>query len=141
MGDKVKKVYIGMSADVLHHGHINLLKIGKKLGEITVGLLTDKAILSYKKKSFLSYKQRETVIKSIKYVNKIVPQKTLDYRDNLKKIKPDFVVHGDDWKTGAQKKTREQVLDIIKNWGGKLIEPRYTKKVSSRKIKKFYSLV
>ena len=103
--------------------------------------MTDKAILSYKKKSFLSYKQRETVIKSIKYVKKIVPQKTLDYRDNLKKIKPDFVVHGDDWKTGAQKKTREQVLDIIKNWGGKLIEPRYTKKVSSRKIKKFYSLV
>ena len=140
MGNKIKKVYIGMSGDVLHHGHINLLKIGKKLGNVTVGLLTDKAISSYKKKPFLNYKQRAIVFKSIKYVNKVVPQKTLDYRNNLKLIKPDYVVHGDDWKIGVQKKTRSQVLNIIKSWGGKLVEPKYTKNVSSRKIKKFYTL-
>ena len=140
MKKKIKIVYIGMSADILHNGHINLLKIGNKLGDVTVGLLTDKAILSYKKKSFLNYKQREIIIKSIKYVKSVVPQTTLDYRNNLKRIKPDFIVHGDDWKTGVQKKTRLQVIEILSDWGGKLVEPRYTKNVSSSSMKKFYSL-
>ena len=140
MKKKIKKVYIGMSADIIHNGHINLLKVGKKLGDVTVGLLTDKAILSYKKKTFLNYKQREAVIKSIKYVKNVIPQTTLDYRNNLKKIKPDFVVHGSDWKTGIQKKTRSQVLEVLNEWGGKLIEPKYTKNVSSRSMKKFYNL-
>ena len=99
-----KKVYIGLSADILHEGHINILKIASKLGDVTVGLLTDSAISSYKKLPHLNYKQREVVLKNIKFVKKVIPQKTLDYRNNLKLIKPDYVVHGDDWKKGIQKK-------------------------------------
>ena len=134
---KIKKkiVYVGLSADILHEGHINILKTANKLGDVIIGLLTDSAISSYKKLPFLNYKQREIVLKNIKFVKKVVPQKTLDYRKNLKLLKPDYVVHGDDWKSGVQKKTRTQVIKVLKEWGGKLIEPKYTKKISSTIIK------
>jgi phosphoenolpyruvate phosphomutase len=131
-----KKVYIGMAADIIHEGHINILKIANKLGEVTVGLLTDKVIMSYKKFPFLNYRQRLIVIKSIVYVKKIVPQKTLDYTINLKKLRPDFLVHGDDWKKGIQKMTRAKAIETIKKWNGKLIEPKYTKGIASTLIKK-----
>jgi|TARA_Y100000310_G_scaffold97117_1_gene94781 phosphoenolpyruvate phosphomutase len=133
---KKKVVYIGLSADILHEGHINILKISAKLGDVTVGLLTDKAISTYKKFPHFKYKQRAIILKGLKYVNNIIPQDTLDYTKNLKIVKPDFLVHGDDWKKGIQKKTREKALKALKNWGGKLIEPKYTKNVSSSLIKK-----
>ncbi len=131
-----KIVYVGLSADILHEGHINILKEASKLGKVYVGLLTDKAIASYKKFPHLNFKQREIVLRNIKYVHKLIPQKTLDYRPNLIRIKPNYVVHGDDWKTGIQKKTRSQVISVLKKWKGKLIEPKYTKNISSTIIKK-----
>ena len=133
---KNKKVYIGLSADILHEGHINIIKTANKYGDVIVGLLTDDAIASYKNIPQLNYRQREIVLKNIKYVKKIIPQNTLDYTDNLKLIKPDFVVHGDDWKKGIQSKTRLKVIKTLKKWNGKLIEPKYTKNISSSIIKK-----
>ena len=103
-----KIVYVGMSADILHPGHINILKEANKLGDVVVGLLTDKAIASYKKIPYMSYEQRFEVIDGLKYVKKIIQQDTLDYSDNLRSINPDFVVHGDDWKTGIQKTVRKK---------------------------------
>ena len=132
---KKKIVYVGLSADIMHEGHINILKIANSYGDVVVGLLTDKAIASYKNIPYLDYKKRKVVIENVKYVKKVIPQKTLDYVDNLKLIKPDFVVHGDDWKTGVQKKTRQRVISTLKKWSGKLIEPKYTKNVSSTLIK------
>ena len=130
-----KKVYVGLSADILHEGHINILKKASKFGEVTVGLVTDAGIASYKKLPHLNYKQRKIVLKNIKFVKKVVPQDTLDYTKNLSLLKPDYVVHGDDWKSGIQKKTRKQVIKILKKWSGKLIEIKYTKNISSTKIK------
>ncbi len=130
-----KKVYVGLAADIMHEGHINILRIASNLGEVTVGLLTDQAISSYKKLPHLSYNQRKVVIKNLKFVKNVIPQTTLDYRPNLKIIKPNFVVHGDDWKSGIQKITRNQVIKTLKQWGGKLIEPKYTKSISSSQIK------
>ena len=132
---KNKIVYVGLSADILHAGHINILKTAKKYGDVVVGLLTDKAIASYKNIPTLNYKQREIILKNIKFVKRVIPQETLDYRPNLKKIKPHFVVHGDDWKKGVQAKTRAQVINVLRSWGGKLIEPHYTKNISSTAIK------
>ena len=131
-----KNVYMALAADVLHEGHINVLKIANKLGEVTVGLLTDKAIASYKKFPHLNYKQRLAVLKSIKYVKRVVPQETLDYSKNLKRLRPDILVHGDDWKKGVQKTTRAKAIKILKSWRGKLIEPSYTRNISSSLIKK-----
>ena len=132
-----KKVYVGLSADILHKGHINILKIAKKYGDVIVGLLTDEAIASYKKNiPYLNYEKRKVVLANTKYVKKVIPQKTLDYVENLNLVKPDYVVHGDDWKTGVQKKTRSRVIKTLKKWSGELIEPKYTKNISSTLIKK-----
>lgn len=130
-----KIVYVAMSADILHEGHINIINTARKYGEVIVGLLTDKAISSYKNIPTLNYKQREVVLKNVKFVKKVIPQNTLDYRPNLKILKPDYVIHGDDWKIGPQKKTRKQVIATLKKWGGKLVEPKYTENISSTNIK------
>lgn len=132
---KNKVVYVGLAADILHEGHINILKIASQYGKVIVGLLTDSAITSYKRLPHLNYKQREIIIKNIKFVNQVIPQKTLDYTVNLKKITPDYVVHGDDWKQGIQKNVREKVIQVLKKWNGRLIEPVYTKDISSTFIK------
>jgi len=131
-----KKVYVGLAADILHKGHINILKKAYSYGDVYIGLLTDKAIASYKNIPYLDYEKRKIIVENIKYVKKVIPQNTLDYVKNLKIIKPDYVIHGDDWKSGVQKKTRERVIQILKKWSGKLIEPKYTKNISSTLIKK-----
>ena len=131
-----KKIYTAFSVDILHEGHINILKSAAKYGEVIVGLLTDSAIASYKRLPHYAYKRRKFILENVKYVSKVVPQETLDYEKNLKKYKPDYVIHGDDWKTGVQKKIRERVIKILKGWDGKLIEVKYTKNISSEKFKK-----
>ena len=128
-------VYVGLSADILHEGHINILKIASSYGDVVVGLLTDQAIASYKKIPYLNFKQRKVVLENLRYVKKVIPQKTLDYVHNLNIVRPNYVVHGDDWKKGIQKKTRDRVLKALKKWSGKLIEPKYTKNISSTIIK------
>jgi len=130
----MKKVYVGMSADLVHPGHLNVIKEAKKLGNVTIGLLTDEAIASYKRLPHMEYELRKDVVENIKGVKEVVPQTTLDYRPNLKKMKPDFVVHGDDWKEGVQSQTRQQVIDVLKDWGGKLVEVPYTKGISSTQL-------
>lgn len=129
-----KKVYIGMSADIIHPGHLNIIKEGTKLGKVTVGVLTDEAIASYKRLPYLDYEQRKTIVENIKGVEKVIPQNTLDYVPNLLAEKPDFVVHGDDWKEGIQKITRQRVIDTIAEWGGKVIDIPYTEGISSSKL-------
>ena len=130
----IKKVYVGMSADLVHPGHMNILKEAAKLGDVTVGLLTDKAIASYKRLPFMSFEHRKEVIENIKGVSNVIAQNTLDYRTNLKLVKPDYVVHGDDWKEGVQIKTRQQVIETLAEWGGELIEIEYTEGISSTKL-------
>jgi len=130
----MKKVYVGLSADLLHPGHINIITESRKLGEVIVGLLTDKAISSYKRLPYLNYQQRKAIVENIKGVNEVVEQKELDYTKNLRKYKPDYVVHGDDWKKGVQKEVRKRVVDVLSEWGGKLHEVPYTKGISSTNI-------
>ena len=137
MKKKINKiVYVAFSADILHEGHINILKAASKLGKVIVGLLTDKAITSYRQLPHLNYKQREIIIKNIRFVDSVIPQKTLDYSKNLNFLKPDYVVHGDDWRTGIQKENRKNVIKVLRKWSGKLVEFPYTKNISSTKIKK-----
>lgn len=119
---KHKTVYIAMSADLVHPGHLINIREGAKLGDVILGLLTDEAIASYKRLPFMPFANRKVVMENIVGVKKVVPQTTLDYRPNLKKYRPDYVIHGDDWKTGVQKETRKQVIETLKEWGGKLIE-------------------
>ena len=123
-----------MSADIIHPGHLNIIKEGAKLGSVTVGVLTDKAIASYQRLPYLDYEQRKMSVENIKGGEKVIPQDTLDYVPNLMNIKPDFVVHGDDWKEGIQQETRQRVIETIKEWNGKVIDVPYTQGISSSKL-------
>lgn len=127
-------VYVGMSADLVHPGHINIIKEAARLGPVTVGLLTDAAIASYKRVPFMRWDQRAEVIASLKGVERVVAQHTLDYAPNLREFRPDYVVHGDDWRSGVQAKTRQTVIDVLAEWGGELIEIPYTQGISSTKL-------
>jgi phosphoenolpyruvate phosphomutase len=129
--NKSKIVYIGMSADLIHQGHLNIIVEGRKLGKVIIGLLTDEAIASYKRLPLIAFNERKLIVENLKGVEKVIPQSTLDYVPNLKEIKPDYVVHGDDWKSGVQKEVRKRVLETIAEWGGELVEPKYTEGVSS----------
>lgn len=133
----VMKVYIGMSADLLHPGHLNIINEARKLGgELIVGLLTDKAIASYKRLPYMSWEQRRIVVENVKGVSRVVPQQTLDYVPNLEKFRPDYVLHGDDWKTGVQAETRQRIVEVMAQWGGKVIDIPYTKGISSTTLNK-----
>ena len=131
MKDRQIQVYVGMSADIIHPGHLNIIHEAAKLGRVTVGVLTDAAIASYKRLPYLDYEQRALIVSNLKGVDAVVPQTTLDYRPNLRQLKPDYVVHGDDWKTGVQQKTRQDIIDCMAEWGGKVIDIPYTPGISS----------
>lgn len=134
------KVYIGMSADLLHPGHLNIIAQARKYagdgGEVVVGLLTDKAIASYKRLPYMTYDQRKIVVESVKGVSRVIPQETLDYVPNLLEEKPDYVLHGDDWKTGVQAQTRQRIVEVMEKWGGKVIDIPYTQGISSTQLNK-----
>ena len=132
----MKKVYVGMSADLIHHGHLNILNVASGLGQVTVGVLTDSAIASYKRLPYMNYEQRADIVRNLKTVSEVIPQSTLDYSENLKALKPDYVVHGDDWKEGVQQHTRQIVIDTIAEWGGELVEVPYTQGISSTALNK-----
>ena len=122
----MKKVYLAMSTDIIHHGHINIIKKARDLGEVTVGILTDDVIATYKRLPLIPFEQRKMIIENIKGVSATIKQESLDYTPNLMKLRPDYVIHGDDWKQGPQKSIRERVIEILKTWGGQLIEVAYT---------------
>lgn len=130
----MKTVYIAISADILHHGHINLIKNAAEYGKLIVGVLTDEAVATYKRFPVIEFEERKFIIENISGVSEVVPQNTLDYTDNLKKYKPDYVFHGDDWKEGVQSKIRCDVIETLKEWGGQLIEIPFTEDVSVDKI-------
>ena len=127
----MKSVYLGMTADIIHPGIINILTAAAAIGEVTVGLLTDSAIALHKRLPFLSYEQRKQVVENLKGVSRVVPQEDWSYIPNLKKYKPDCIIHGDDWKTGPLSKQREEVYALMKELGGEVVEVPYTKGINS----------
>ena len=132
---KNKIVYVPLAVDILHSGHLNIINKAKKYGKIVIGLLSDNAVAEYKNIPSLGYKERFQIVKNLKNVHKIIKQDTWDYSKVLNTLKPDYFVHGDDWKKGIQKKVREKVIKTLKKNNGKLIEIPYTKNISSSSIK------
>lgn len=137
----MKTVYMCMSADVIHNGHIKIISRAAELGELIVGVLTDEAIATYKRFPIISFEERCEIIGSIKGVSRIVKQSTLNYSENIRMLKPDYVVHGDNWRTGVQATTRAQVIEELALYGGELVEFPYTAQadiaeldISARKI-------
>lgn len=127
-------VYVGMTVDVLHHGHINILNEASKLGKVTVGLLTDSALDGYKRLPFLTWKQRKEILEALSSVDEVVPQDSWDYSENVRLLKPKFFVHGSDWLQGEMMAIRENVISALEGYGGRLIEVPYTQGVSATDV-------
>ena len=137
MPDKI--AYIAMSTDLFHSGHINIINQAAKHGKVIIGVLSDEAIATYKRPPILNTEERMHIAGSFKNVKKVMLQKTLDYTENLRKIKPDYVVHGDDWRSGVQRMIREKVISVLSEWGGELIEVPYTQHLTEDKLSKQFN--
>ena len=121
-----KKVFMCMSTDVIHGGHIEIIKRAAELGELTVGVLTDEIVATYKRYPLLSCEERMKIVAGIKGVSAVVKQEDISYREPLRRMRPDYVVHGDDWVTGFQKPVRDECIQLLAEYGGELIEYPYS---------------
>ena len=130
-----KTVYVSLIADLLHAGHVNILKEASKLGDVVVGLLTQKATGELNDVPYLDYEHRKIVIEHLSFVSKVIPQETASYKDNLENLKPEYVVHGNDWKNTNQRKYRDEVIETLKSWNGELVEVDYSNDINNLKIK------
>ncbi len=127
-------VYVAVASDILHEGILNVISRAAELGEVTVGLMSDEAIATYKRVPLLPYESRAHVYTSLRDVARVVRQDTLSYRENLLALRPDYVVHGDDWDEGPQAVVRAEVLNLLSQWGGELVEVPYTRGVSATSL-------
>ncbi len=122
-----KTVYMGFSTDVIHSGHIDIIRKAEGLGRLIVGVLSDEAIASYKRFPLVPYEERKSVMENIRGVSLVVEQTELSYANAIKTFKPYYVVHGDDWREGVQKPIRQEVVELLSEYGGELIEYPYSK--------------
>tara|TARA_B100000989_G_scaffold55108_2_gene37069 strand:- start:2106 stop:3404 length:1299 start_codon:yes stop_codon:yes gene_type:complete len=127
----MKTVYIGMTADTFHHGHINIISEARKYGKVIIGLLSDKALANHKRLPYLTWNQRKMILQNINGVHKIFKQDNWGYKEVILKYKPDFMVHGTDWLEGPLYPYRIEAIKALKSYGGKLVEIEYTKGVTS----------
>lgn len=122
----MKKVYVCFATDIIHGGHIKVIKQAAQLGSVMIGLLSDEAMIDYKRMPMLSFEERRQIVESIKGVDSVVVQEELSYAKNLRTYHPDIVVHGNDWVTGIQRPIREEVIEVLKEYGGELVEIPYS---------------
>lgn len=130
----MKTIYIGMVIDVLHHGHINIIQKARNYGEVVVGLLTDRAVADHKRLPLLTYEQRKSIVEHIAGVSRVIPQEEWDYAPNLSRLRPDYMMHGDDWLEGPLAPYREKAIKALSEYGGELIEIPYTKGISGTQL-------
>ena len=122
-----RTVYMCFSADMIHSGHIAIIRKAEKLGKLIIGVLSDEIVASYKRYPLVPFAERKSLVENISGVYKVIEQDTLSYADNLRKLKPTYVVHGDDWKVGFQKPIRDEVTAVLSEYGGRLVEYPYSR--------------
>lgn len=128
-------VFLPMCADIIHTGHIKILNTAGEEGTVTVMLMTDDAMRSYKREPTMAYEQRREILLAMNVVTTVIPCEGPSFYESIvAKHRPDVFVHGDDWKTGPQSTARSQVVEIMATYGGKVIEPQYTPGVSSSQL-------
>lgn len=130
----MKSVYVMMSTDVIHEGHLNILRQAKEKGKVIVGVLSDEAAVQFDRFPTISFEERMQLVKDIDYVDEVVVQSEVSYETILKELKPDYVMHGDNWKDGPLANVRQNVIDTLQAWGGELIEVPYTRNEQVHRI-------
>ena len=133
-----RTVYMCFSTEYIHSGHIAIIKRAKRLGRLTIGVLSDEAVASFRRFPLMPFEERKALMANIAGVEKVVEQTKLSYADNLRALKPDYVVHGDDWVNGFQKPIREEVLDILAEYGGQLVEYPYSSDPKYKELDKMH---
>ena len=133
-----RNVYMCFSTEYIHSGHIAIIKKAKRLGRLTIGVLSDEAVASFKRFPLMPFEERKALVANIAGVADVVEQKTLSYADNLRALKPDFVVHGDDWVNGFQKPIREEVIAVLAEYGGQLVEYPYSSDPKFKELDKMH---
>lgn len=132
----MKKVYMSFSTDIIHMGHIHIIQRAAKLGELIIGVLTDEVVASYKRFPLVSFEERCEILRNICGVSQVVEQSTLEYEENLRRYRPDYVVHGDDWQSGVQLPVRENVQKVLAEIGGELVEYPYSDTAAHNQLEK-----
>jgi len=127
-------VLASMCADPLHHAHINIIKEAKKYGNVIIGLMTDEAMINYKREPLINFENRYKVVRELRSVSSIIPLENLNFSKIVNKYKIEFFVHGDDWKDGIQSEHRKKLIKTMKSWGGKVIDVAYTQGISSSNL-------
>ena len=120
-----RTVYMCFSADMLHSAHFALIRRAARLGRLTIGVLSDEAVTSYKRYPLLPCAERMAMFRNISGVVRVVEQRTLSYRENIERYRPDIVVHGDDWVSGYQQPIRAECIEALNAYGGRLVEYPY----------------
>ena len=131
-----RTVYMCFASDIIHGGHIKIIRRAQRLGKLVIGVLSDEAVASYKRFPLVPEAERMRLFENIAGVSKVVEQRTLSYRENLEKYHPDIVVHGDDWCTGFQQPVRDEVVSILASYGGKLVEYPYSHDEKYRELQR-----
>ena len=121
-----RTVYMCFSTEYIHSGHVAIINKARRLGRLIIGILSDEAVASFKRYPLIPFEERKALFENLAGVERVVEQKSLSYKENLEILKPDYVVHGDDWKDGFQKPIRQEVCDVLAEYGGKLIEYPYS---------------
>lgn len=129
-----RTVYMSFSTEYIHSGHMAIINKAKRLGRLIVGVLSDEVVSSYKRFPLIPFSERKTLIENIAGVEKVVEQKTLSYAGNLRALKPNYVVHGNDWCEGFQRPIRQEVCDILAEYGGQLIEYPYSNNMMYKEL-------
>jgi phosphoenolpyruvate phosphomutase len=123
-----------MTTEIVHHVHVEIIEKAAKLGELTIGVYSDKVLLRLNRAPFLTQENRMSIFAHLKGVKHVVLQDELDYEKNLRLLRPDYVIHGDNWKSNHLKLVREGVIQVLSEWGGELVEFPYTTGIEIDKI-------
>lgn len=132
----MRTVYMCFSTDYIHSAHIAIINKAKRLGRLIIGVLSDEAVASYKRYPMIPFEERKSLIENISGVERVVEQRTLSYADNIRILKPDYVVHGNDWVEGFQQPIRKEVIELLNEYGGKLVEYPYSDSPKYREIER-----
>lgn len=130
----MKTVYMCFASDVIHEGHLNIVNEAKKYGRIVAGVLCDSAMVRYNRFPSVSFEERVKMVKDIPDVDEVVTQNTIMYDEIVERVKPDYIIHGDNWCEGPEKAIRENALSLMNKTGGELIEVPYTRNENVKKI-------
>ena len=130
----MKKVYTCFTTDVIHEGHLNIINEAKKHGSVTIGALSDKALIRYNRFPTVSLEERLALYRSLDGVDDVIVQDDMTYDAVIESLRPDIVIHGDNWKEGPENALRKNCLDALSRFGGKLIEVGYTYNETVQKV-------